>query len=477
MRVNSKPLVVDLDGTFVKNDLLHDSLLFVLIRKPGHVASTIRSFFKGKLSLKQHLAQIYIPKNEHVVPNPEVTSFIESAKSQGRQVLLVSASDHLVTSSVGSGFHLFDEVIGSESENLKGHAKARLLTSRFGVKGFDYIGNSKTDLPVWAQADKAHVVSHSNSLLKHAKKVNKNSEVLRTEQANLPILKGMRIHQWIKNLLVFVPLLTAFELFDLSLTSKSIAAFFSFSLLASGVYFINDLSDVNSDREHAKKRFRPIAAGLISVPAAVSIAFLLLSAGLLIAAGINFSFLGIALLYLFLTTGYSFLLKQIAVLDCVILACLYTLRVVAGGLATGIPLTYWLLAFSSFIFFSLAWMKRYAEISNSPGVGKVSGRGYLKTDLNYIFGLGASSAFLSILIFALYIENIQSAGGYKYPDLAWLALPVLTYWLCRIWLIAFRGQMNEDPIIFAAKDKVSIACGLLLAASLAIAHVGIPGLF
>jgi 4-hydroxybenzoate polyprenyltransferase len=235
---------------------------------------------------------------------------------------------------------------------------------------------------------------------------------------------------------------------------------------------INDLADVNSDREHHKKRLRPIAAGLVSVPVATIAAFVLVSAGLLVAVFVNQSFLVLAIGYLLLTSSYSFMFKQIAVLDCVILASLYTIRVIAGGIATGIPITNWLLAFSSFIFFSLAWMKRYAELHNSTSKEKVSGRGYFKSDLTFIFGLGAASGLLSILIFALYIENIQSSGGYQHADFAWLALPVLTYWLCRVWLIAYRGEMNEDPIIFAAKDKVSIICGLLLFITLALAHTG-----
>jgi 4-hydroxybenzoate polyprenyltransferase/phosphoserine phosphatase len=469
-----KTLAVDLDGTLIKNDLLHDSLLFVLIRMPSKLLGVIKGLTKGKLALKSELSRLYIPKFEHVTINPDVLKLVQNARDAGRPTLLVSASHQQLVLELVKSLPVFDEAVGSEEINLSGKNKAEFLASKYGKGGFDYIGNSKSDIPVWESADKALVVSRSKQLLAQAARVNKNASLVPTSFSRFALLKEMRIHQWVKNLLVFVPLLAAFEFLDPNLTLKAFLAFISFSLLASGVYFVNDLTDNNSDREHVKKRLRPIAAGHISIPIAVISACLLLSLGMLVALSVNLTFAALALGYLLLTSAYSFFLKQVAVLDCVILAGLYTLRVIAGGIATGLPLTYWLLAFSSFIFFSLAWMKRYAELGNSAGEGKISGRGYAKSDLSFVFMMGAASAFVSILIFALYIDNIQSTGGYKQPDLAWLALPILTYWLCRIWLIAFRGQMNEDPIVFATKDKVSIICGILLATTLLIAHTGIP---
>jgi 4-hydroxybenzoate polyprenyltransferase/phosphoserine phosphatase len=472
MKSESRPLVVDLDGTLIRNDLLHDSLLYLLIRRPLLTVQVFNNLLKGKLALKRFLATVYVPANNHLVTNSEVISLIRKAKGSNRLVVLVSASHQSLVSSVADGLGLFDEAIGSNSKNLSGSNKSDYLVAKFGHKGFDYVGNSKADLPVWESAKVAYVVTKSTFLLREASKVNVDVQVVATQDQKHPLLKSMRIHQWIKNLLIFVPLLTSYQFYDLQLTSKSVVAFFSFGFLASGIYLINDLSDVNSDREHHKKRLRPIAAGLVSVPVATLAAFVLVTAGLLAAVFVNQSFLVLAIGYLLLTSSYSFMLKQIAVLDCVILASLYTIRVIAGGIATGIPITNWLLAFSSFIFFSLAWMKRYAELHNSTSKEKVSGRGYFKSDLTFIFGLGSASGLLSILVFALYIENIQSSGGYQHADFAWLALPVLTYWLCRVWLIAYRGEMNEDPIIFAAKDKVSIICGLLLFITLALAHTG-----
>jgi 4-hydroxybenzoate polyprenyltransferase/phosphoserine phosphatase len=473
----TKPLVVDLDGTLIRNDLLHDSLLHVLIRQPQKIIRVISSLFLGKLALKETLAKLYVPNIKHVVVNPEVLDLIENARSNGARVILASASHQILVTSVSNSLGIFDEAIGSETENLSGEFKEQILVSKYGLRGFDYVGNSKADLEIWRSANRAHVVSSSKKLYRQAKYLNSNTTLIGAQNIGKHILLEMRVHQWLKNLLVFVPLLTSFQMFDLGLVAKSFTAFLSFSFMASGIYFINDLADVNSDREHSVKRNRPIAAGFISVPSAVIISVLLISAGLGLAFSVSFGFASIAIFYLVITSAYSFALKQIAVLDCVILASLYTLRVVAGGVATEISLTYWLLAFSSFIFFSLAWMKRFAEVRNSSTSKQIPGRGYSSSDKDFLFVVGSASAFVSILIFALYLENIQSSGGYNQPELSWAALPVLTYWLCRIWLLAFRGKMNEDPILFAAKDKTSVLCAILLVFSLAAAHTGITFVF
>lgn len=467
MSTNEHPLVVDLDGTLIRNDLLHDSLVLIAIKRPSKLIGLVKEFFKSKSALKNDVAKIYIPRKEHVVFNSEVLDLIRESKLSGKKIVLVSASAQPAVTSISEGLGIFDEAIGSTETNLKSQAKAEYLVSRFGKKAFDYVGNSKPDLPVWAAAETAYVVSTSKRLQKRASQVNQKMHVLDSKVAKMPLLREMRIHQWVKNLLIFVPLLTAYKFDDLELAKQAALAFLSFSLLASAIYVINDLADINSDREHEKKKSRPIAAGIISVPEALLLSSALTAGGLLAAILVNLEFVGVALTYMFLTIAYSFILKQIAVLDCLVLAILYTLRIVAGGLATGIPLTYWLLAFSGFLFFSLAWMKRYAEVSKVTSQLNVPGRSYGNSDAQFIFALGMGSGFISIMVFALYIENGLSNSVYRQPDLPWIALGVLTFWLCRIWLVTYRGQMHEDPIIFAIKDRVSMFCGALLFVSLA----------
>lgn len=474
MLPNERPLVVDLDGTLIRNDLLHDSLLFIAIRRPSKLGGLIKKIVKGKSSFKDQVARIYVPRPEHVVFNSEVLELIRESKLRGTKVFLVSASTQTAVTSISENLGIFDDAMGSRDTNLKGQAKADFLISRFGKKAFDYVGNSKSDLPVWAAAAEGYIVSKSKRLQTKAGQVNQKSHILNSNVTKMPLLRELRVHQWVKNLLVFVPLLTAYKVSDLELVKQGILAFLSFSLLASAIYVINDLADINSDREHEKKRTRPVAAAIISVPSAVLLAIALISAGLFAAISVNLEFVAVAVTYLLLTSAYSFFLKQVAVLDCVVLAILYSLRIVAGGLATGISLTYWLLTFSGFLFFSLAWMKRYAEVSKSTSQYNVPGRSYAKGDMPFIFALGMGSALLSILVFVLYIENGLSNSVYEQPELPWLAVLALTFWLGRIWLVSFRGLMHEDPIAFALKDRVSLFCGLLVFASLAVAHLGIP---
>lgn len=286
--------------------------------------------------------------------------------------------------------------------------------------------------------------------------------------------KQLRVHQWVKNLLVLVPALASFQLFDSALWGELVLAMVSLSLVASSVYIFNDLSDAPNDRLHPIKRNRPIAAGLISAPVGVIVALCLLVAGLVLAYLAGVLFFVSVLVYLATTFGYTFYLKQVVLVDCLTLASLYTIRVVAGGVATGIQLSFWLLAFSIFMFASLAWVKRYAELEALKAEGKVSakGRGYSVGDQPLVLAFGVGSAFIAVLIFALYIDSDAIKAEYAVPQIAWLAIPVLMYVIGRIWLKANRGQMNEDPILFVLRDVPSLVSAAVIAAALIVAHVG-----
>ena len=286
--------------------------------------------------------------------------------------------------------------------------------------------------------------------------------------------KQLRVHQWVKNLLVLVPALASFQLFDSALWGELVLAMVSLSLVASSVYIFNDLSDAPNDRVHPIKRNRPIAAGLISAPVGVIVALCLLATGLVLAYLAGVLFFVSVLVYLATTFGYTFYLKQVVLVDCLTLASLYTIRVVAGGVATGIQLSFWLLAFSIFMFASLAWVKRYAELEALKAEGKVSakGRGYSVGDQPLVLAFGVGSAFIAVLIFALYIDSDAIKAEYAVPQIAWLAIPVLMYVIGRIWLKANRGQMNEDPILFVLRDVPSLVSAAVIAAALIVAHVG-----
>lgn len=283
------------------------------------------------------------------------------------------------------------------------------------------------------------------------------------------------MHQWVKNLLVFVPMLASFKVLE---ASDSIAtlflAFASFSLVSSSVYISNDLLDLESDRAHSIKRNRPLASGKIPVAQGIAVGSVLLISGLLIGFIVGMGYFSVLMIYLALAFVYSIWLKAIALVDVISLAGLYTLRVVAGGLASSIEISYWLLAFSVFFFLSLAWLKRYAELESIRKIDgiKAVGRGYSVTDMPLILVFGAASAFITVVIFALYLDSNSIREQYAVPEIGWLAIPFLLYLIGRMWFKAHRGEMNQDPVIFLLRDWPSLVTVVLIAAALLLAHIG-----
>ncbi|WP_310626572.1 UbiA family prenyltransferase [Limnohabitans sp.] len=474
----TRPLVVDLDGTLIRTDLLVESVSQFLIQHPFQCFKPLLWLLRGKAALKTELAQ-RVKLDASALPyNLEVLDWLRTEKQSGRHLVLATASHRDLAEQVAQHLHLFDEVLATEGDiNLKSTAKAQALVARFGEDGYDYVGNDWPDLNVWAQAHTAHVVDAPAALLARAQTQGHVDHVFDSGMPAswLAMLKAMRLHQWMKNLLVFVPLMAAHQYADVSRDGFALMAFWVFSLTASSVYLLNDLVDVQDDRHHVRKRHRPFASGALSLVAGwVTWPVLLLVAVVLSALYMPVLFSVSLGVYFVLTVAYSLYLKQLAVVDVLTLAALYTLRIIAGAAAIDVAVSFWLLLFSMFIFLSLALIKRYSELKVAREAGKsgaLRGRGYAPEDLELVSSLGGSAGFIAVLVLALYIQDGQAAHLYATPQLIWLACPVMLFWISRAWLIAHRGRMHDDPIVFALKDKVSWGVGVFMGAVLALARV------
>lgn len=462
------PLVIDLDGTLLRSDLLFETGLAFLRDQPLRFLAPLRWLARSKAVLKRELAyatQIDVS----VMPfDRSVVEFIEVERARGRRVVLATASHRSLADQVAGHLHLFDEVLATEAgHNLSAQHKRDALVSAYGERGFDYVGNSRDDLLVWQAARHAYVVNAASTTERQARRNGNVVGVLKQEGASLrDWISALRLHQWVKNLLIFVPLFAGHQYGDAQLLSDAFIAFLVFGLCASSVYILNDLADLQDDRKHPRKRLRPFAAGRLPVSAGVLVFPILLlgsfglAAWLLPAAFVA----GLAVYYL-LTVAYSFTLKRYMVIDVVALAALYTIRIVVGGLAVGIPMSFWLLAFATFIFLSLALVKRYTEVAILDGKAEnriLSGRGYFPDDRNMIAALGAAAGYMAVMVLALYINDSNIARFYRHPEYVWLACPIVLVWISRVWMLSHRGQMNDDPVVFAVRDGVSLALGGLL---------------
>ena len=469
-------IAVDLDGTLTLTDTLHESVLTLVRNKPYLLLLLPFWLFKGIAHLKQKVAE-HSELDVTTLPyNQPFIDWLKEEKLRGKKIVLSTAANEKIAKAVVRHFDLFDAFIASDSKtNLKSARKRNALQERYGVEGYDYAGNSNDDLEVWAGASNAIVVNASENVLKKASTLTSVTQVFRSEQTRIAVwLKAIRIHQWLKNLLLFVPLLAAHQIGNAQSLVLLVIAFFSFSLCASSVYITNDLLDLESDRIHPRKRFRPFASAKLSVSNGVIAAPLLIAASLLLGALVSADFLFVLLVYLFLTVTYSFSLKRLILVDCLTLATLYTMRIIAGAAAVSVSLSFWLLAFSIFIFLSLALVKRYAEllVQSREGKNSAHGRGYLVTDAPLLQALGVSSGYISTLVIALYLRSENVMSLYAQPLAIWLLIPILLFWVSWIWLKSSRGEMHDDPIVFAAKDKTSLSVAAITALVFIYAAIG-----
>jgi len=476
--LSSFPLVIDLDGTLLHTDMLHESVLQILRNSPQITLSIPFWLLQGKAVLKKNLAT-RVDFDVSTLPyNLELLNWLKQQKLEGRKLILCTASDISIATKIAEYLNIFDEVIASDGQvNLGGRFKAHALINRFGSKEYDYIGNSNDDLAVWEHARKAIVVNFSNLLYK---KVELQCEIERSFPS--PTLnfgvwrRAFRMHQWLKNLLLFVPMLAAHQLANAGTWHSLIIAFLSFSLCASSVYIANDLLDLESDRQHPRKCKRPFAAGNIPIWMGVLLAPVLFFSSLLLGQFVGATFVLWLLFYFGLTCAYSWGIKRLVLLDCLTLAMLYTLRILAGASAAEMSLSFWLLGFSVFLFLSLAFVKRYAELEVQllSGNLKAHGRGYYTSDAVLIQTMGITSGYASILVLALYLNSDIVLSLYRLPEIVWLAVPIMLFWVSWMWMQAHRGKMHDDPLVFAVKDPASLLSGLLFAVVLMIGAIGLP---
>jgi 4-hydroxybenzoate polyprenyltransferase len=472
--VLSVPLCVDLDGTLIHSDVLFESILLLIKSNPLYLLRMILWVFKGKAAFKAQIAA-RVTLNPAALPyNQELIEWLEAQRAAGRSLWLCTATNERSAGAVAGHLGIFDGVIASdESANVAGEVKATRLVQRFGEYGFDYCGNEHKDLLVWKHANGAIVTNGKPSLEKAAAGV---SRVLNTFPAKTNLwraaLRALRPHQWAKNGLIFVPLLAAHGVANIDRVTSVLLATVAFCLCASSVYVLNDLLDLEADRAHRRKRLRPFASGALPIAVGLLMAPLLLAVGMLLAVGLPEKFQLVFATYYLLTCAYSFGLKTLVVVDALALAGLYTLRIIAGAAAASVPLSFWLLLFSVFVFLSLAFVKRYAELDALRRQQRLraAGRGYHVEDLAVLQSLGTSAGYLSVLVLALYINSPEVAALYQRPKMIWMLCVLVLYWISRVWMKAHRGEMHDDPVVFALKDKVSLAI-VVLAAVTAVAAI------
>ena len=457
----TRPLCVDLDGTLIKSDSLFDAVCQFLRRNPFGFWQLGRWLAVGRARLKAEVAS-QAPLDPAELPyNAELLQFLHAEHRRGRQIYLTTGADGPLAERVAAHLDIFDGVLASDGvTNLTSVLKLDLLKERFGE--FDYIGNSRADLPLLANARQAMVANPTPALriALHQGHIPVARTFLHKQPLAPTLLKAIRIHQWAKNILLFVPLLLSHKLRPEAIGAV-IAAFFCFSFMASANYIFNDLLDIESDRRHPVKRFRPFAAGDLPVAGGAALALALIVVSLALLPVLPHQFLLWLAVYIASTAAYSLYFKQVALVDVLVLSGLYTLRLLAGGAATRTEISPWLAAFSIFLFLSLAMVKRFSELENlrERGASETHGRGYVAGDLDQIRSFGTSSATASVLVFMMYIARPDVTVLYKHADRLWLIVPMMLFWLYRAWLLGSRGEMNEDPVLFALRDRVSLAVG------------------
>jgi 4-hydroxybenzoate polyprenyltransferase len=461
-----RPLCVDMDGTLVKSDTLVDSLLALLRTDPVSAFKLPAHLVRGKAAFKRFVTDSVSLDAAHLPYNGRLLQFLNQEHDRERAIYLATGADIRLARRVADHLGIFTDVLGSDgATNLTGSNKLDGLRTRLDSAAFDYIGNDTPDLPLLAQATEAMVANPSLRLRTKltARGIRPAVAFLEREAAFKSMWRAVRPHQWAKNLLIFVPLLCSHALSRGKLFT-ALAAFFCFSLTASSAYVVNDLLDMEADRRHPRKRLRPFAVGDLSAFAGLLIAAIFLAVGLVGAHLLPGRFFAWLLIYLATTLAYSLYLKRIALVDVLVLSGLYILRLLAGGAATQTPISHWLAGFSMFLFLSLAIAKRFAELENLRASNAVprNGRGYLVNDLDQLRSFGAASAYAAVVVFAIYISGPDVVKLYHHPRLLWLTVPLMILWLNRVWLLASRGEMNEDPVAFALTDSMSQVIGIVV---------------
>lgn len=453
------PLCVDLDGTLIKSDLLFETFLLLIKKNPFYLFFCLGWWLSGgKAYLKQQIAN-RVQLNPALLPySQNFLSFLKEEKSKGRTLVLATASDRKLADLVSGYLGIFSEVIASDGlRNLRGMTKTEVLNQKFGEGQYDYAGNSKDDLNVWRSARSAILVNPDAGVVKQSEKMKKVTQIFASGTHFLKTLpRLLRVHQYVKNILVFTPLIVG-HLLNSTAIVHSVLAFVVFCLLASSAYLLNDLLDLEADRQHRTKRNRPFASGDVPIYFGLICSPLFLIVGSFLALYLSKEFFFCIAAYYLLTIFYSFYFKKKMLVDVFVLALLYTVRIIAGIAAVNSDYSPWLISFSIFLFLSLAFVKRYSELDVLKKENKIStvGRGYHVDDLHQLGIFGTVSGYISVLVLALYLNSNQALILYRYSGFLWFICLILLYWVSRIWMMTTRGEMHDDPIVFALKDKIS----------------------
>lgn len=471
------PLVLDLDRTLIRTDLLHENVFAFLKRNPFGIFLILLWALKGRACLKQRLARAASVEIDELPVNEELVAYATEQKEKGREIVLATAADSLLAMRIARRFPFIDKTLASDGEtNLKSGVKAERLAALF-PQGFVYAGDSRADLAVWKASQGAVLVETGAGVARAAARL-APVEARFDRPARLGTwLKAARPHQWAKNALVFLPLMLGGKMLDPAAWANAGLAFLALGILASATYLLNDLWDIADDRRHWSKRNRPLASGRLAISEAVAAIPVALAVSLGLASLLGTAVLAVLLAYLALTCAYSFAIKRKPILDAFTLAVLFTLRLVLGAVAVGVAASPWLLVFSMFLFASLSFAKRNTEVQRlveKGGTGKVGGRGYFTTDAPFIMAMGVAAGIGSVVILVLYLTQDALDADF-YSDSIWLwAMPaVLFLWIGRIWMLCFRGDLNDDPVAFAMKDPKSLILAAGLGAAFFLAWLGV----
>ena len=453
-----EPLYVDLDGTLTYTDLLLESALILLKRNPLSVFLLLWWALLGRARLKAEIAA-RVELDVSILPyNTAVLARLKAERAAGRRLVLASASDHKWVEAIALHLNLFDDILASDGQNnLRSSKKRAAIEAQTRGQPYAYAGNSRVDFPVWAGAKEVWVVNAGASTEKAALKKYPGAICIPARTVTVKtFVKALRLHQWAKNVLMFLPLLAAHST-DVNQWLTVVLGFLIFGACASAAYGINDLWDLASDRQHPRKCDRPFASALLPISTGVLLVGVLLPGSLIAAACLSHRFFMLVALYVFITLCYSFRLKKVPLLDVVVLAILYTHRIFTGGVLASLTVTHWLMVVSLFIFLSLALVKRCTELEwvRESGKSDAAGRGYRASDLGYLISMGISSGFVAVLVLALYIETQRGSAAYPNAEALWFVLPVLMYWIMRLWIKTSRMEIHDDPLLFAAKDRSS----------------------
>lgn len=465
-----KVLAVDLDRTLVKTDMLEESIFIFLKKRPWAIYSVIISLIKGRVFLKKFLAKTVEINPEFLPYNAKVLTRIREAKEQGYHVVLISASHIKYVRTIAEHLGLFDHFIGTGEINLKGSMKLDYLKNNYPDAEIEYLGDSTSDIPIWKGLGKAFMVNPSQITRKRVAFAQIPFEIIdECRQVTLKLIRrSFRYHQWAKNVLIFLPLLLSHS-YQVDLWKVSILAFISFSFTASSIYIVNDLFDLDADRRHPKKRQRPFASGALSISQGLVLFAITSALAIALAFLITPGFAMCLLIYFLANLAYTLRLKQVHSLDVIMLAGMYTIRIIAGSETTGIEVSQWLLAFSTFLFFGLAALKRFVEVSGLNAGQKASGRGYFAEDKITLAALGGASSLMACLVLALYFNSPAVDQLYRKPNILWLILPIQMYWVNSIWILASRGKIDDDPVLYTIKSRTTYVLAAIVAAIVYVA--------